>query len=82
MSTIKNDGGGTQYTFLEAEYHGCGLILHKNWCNVANSVYKHGINCYAVSNEQELIDALKQKMLTSNLIPTDIENDLWKKIQI
>jgi hypothetical protein len=82
MSTIKNDGGGTQYTFLEAEYHDCGLILHKNWCNVANSVYKHGQNCYAVSNEQELIDALKQKRLTSNLIPTDIENDLWKRIQI
>lgn len=82
MSTIKNDGGGTQYTFLEAEYHDCGLILHKNWCNVINSVYKHGENCYAVSNEKELIDALKLKRLTSNLIPTDIENDLWKRIQI
>jgi hypothetical protein len=82
MSTIKNDGGGTQYTFLEAEYHDCGLILHKNWCNVSNSVYKHGINCYAVSNEQELMDALKLKRLKSNLIPTDEENDLWKRIQI
>lgn len=82
MSTIKNDGGGTQYTFLEAEYHDCGLILHKNWCNVFNSVYKHGENCYAVSNEKELIEALKQKRLTSNLIPTDIENNLWKRIQI
>lgn len=82
MSTIKNDGGGTQYTFLEAEYHDCGLILHKNWCNVANSIYKHRENCYAVSNEKELLDALKQKKLTSNLIPTNAENDLWKKIQI
>jgi hypothetical protein len=82
MSTIKNDGGGTQYTFLEAEYHDCGLILHKNWCNVSNSVYKHGENCYAVSNEKELIDALKQKRKVSNLIPTDKENDLWKKILI
>jgi hypothetical protein len=82
MSTIKNDGGGTQYTFLEAEYHDCGLILHKKWCNVLNSVYKNGENCYAVSNEEELLDALKQKRLTSGLLPTDSENDLWKKIQI
>jgi hypothetical protein len=81
MSTIKNDGGGTQYTFLEAEYHNCGLILHKNWCNVPNSVYINGENCYAVSDEKELLNVLKQKRLISNLIPTDIENDLWKKIQ-
>lgn len=82
MSTIKNDGGGTQYTFLEAEYHDCGLILHKNWCNVPNSVYKHGLNCYAVSNENELMDSLKQKRLKSNLIPTNNENNLWKRIQL
>ena len=29
MSTIKNDGGGSQYTFLEAIYQGCVLILHR-----------------------------------------------------
>lgn len=31
MSTIKGDGGGTQYTFLEALDGGAPLILHKGW---------------------------------------------------
>jgi len=82
MSTIKKDGGGTQYTFLEAEYHDCGLILHKNWCNVPNSSYIHGENCYAVSNEIELLNALQQKTKKSNLLPNNFENNLWKSIQI
>lgn len=82
MSTIKNDGGGTQYTFLEAEYHGCGLILHQNWCNVAHSVYHNEVNCYAVSNEKELLGALQKKRLVTNLIPNDTENNLWKTITI
>ena len=30
MSTIKNDGGGTQYTFLEAIYNDCVLIFMMN----------------------------------------------------
>jgi hypothetical protein len=82
MSTIKNDGGGTQYTFLEAEYHGCSLILNKNWCNVKNSLYINGINCYSVSDEKELLKALHQKPIYSNLIPNEIENNLWKEILI
>ena len=31
MSIIKGDGGGTQYTFLEAIYQDRALILHKEW---------------------------------------------------
>lgn len=31
MSVIKNDGGGTQYTFLEALDAGTPLIIHKRW---------------------------------------------------
>ena len=31
LSVIKGDGGGTQYTFLEAIYQDCVLILHKDW---------------------------------------------------
>lgn len=31
LSLIKGDGGGTQYTFLEAIDAGCILVLHKNW---------------------------------------------------
>lgn len=80
LSTIKNDGGGTQYTFLEAEYHKCGLILHQNWCNVNNSVYKNNVNCYTVNNEYELLQCLHKPVILSNQLPTEKENDLWKKI--
>lgn len=31
MSAIKGDGGGTQYTFLEAADAGCALILNDAW---------------------------------------------------
>ncbi len=80
LSTIKKDGGGTQYTFLEAEYHECSIILHKEWCNVEGSVYKNNFNCYTVSNEKELIQCLNKKPINSNLLPTDYENNKWKTI--
>jgi hypothetical protein len=47
MSIIKNDGGGTQYTFLEAVYHGCALILHKEWVE-KGTTFKKDHNCYVV----------------------------------
>ena len=47
MSIIKGDGGGTQYTFLEAIYHNCALILHKDWVDQGD-VFKKGHNCYVV----------------------------------
>jgi hypothetical protein len=53
MSTIKGDGGGTQYTFLEAIYQDCVLILHNEWINKGN-LFKSGVNCIGVSNEDEL----------------------------
>jgi hypothetical protein len=31
MSVIVGDGGGTEYTHLEALDAGCGLILHSDW---------------------------------------------------
>lgn len=47
MSVIKGDGGGTQYTFLEAIYHDCVLILHKEWTEKGDT-FKHLHNCYVV----------------------------------
>jgi len=47
MSIIKEDGGGTQYTFLEAIYHQCALILHKEWVEKGNTFIKDK-NCYVV----------------------------------
>jgi len=82
MSTINKDGGGTQYTFLEAEYHNCTLILHSNWTNVKNSLYIHGVNCYAVKNESELVSAITLPSISSSLIPSEEENQKWKSLII
>ena len=53
MSIIKGDGGGTQYTFLEAIYQDCVLVLHEEWTN-KGSLFVSGVNCIVVSNEEEL----------------------------
>ena len=82
LSVIKKDGGGTQYTFLEAEYHNCSLILHKEWCSVENSVYQDGVNCYAVSNADELLQALNKEQIYSDVIPSDDTNKKWFNILI
>ena len=58
LSTIKNDGGGTQYTFLEAIYNECILILNEDWVN-KGSLFKNNFNCLSVSNENELYDILE-----------------------
>jgi len=59
MSIIKGDGGGTQYTFLEAIYHDCILVLHNNWINSGN-VFKSGYNCIGVSNYEELAQFIEK----------------------
>jgi len=67
LSTIKNDGGGTQYTFLEAIYNDCILILHNDWINKDN-IFKHNYNCLGVSNEFELIEILEENKNYDNII--------------
>ena len=52
MSIIKGDGGGTQYTFLEAIYHNCALILHEDWVN-QGTVFKDKFNCYVIKHGDE-----------------------------
>ena len=47
MSIIKGDGGGTQYTFLEAIHNDCILILHKDWVS-QGELFKDKHNCYVV----------------------------------
>ena len=57
MSTIKHDGGGSQYTFLEAIYQGCVLILHRDWVN-QGSIFQEGVNCLAAETPEELSNIL------------------------
>ena len=65
MSIIKGDGGGTQYTFLEAIYHDCVLILHKEWIEQGD-LFQNKINCYAVgyteTPEKEIADIINQPL--------------------
>lgn len=54
MSAIKNDGSGTQYTFLEGIYEGCLLFLNKKWFESGVDVLKPGINCVSIEDEEDL----------------------------
>ena len=61
LSFLPNDGGGTQYTFLDAIYHNCAVILNRQWIENVDPKYrdfKEGENCYAVSNAEELKELL------------------------
>ena len=53
MSIIKGDGGGTQYTFLEAIYHDCALILHREWVEQGDT-FKKDQNCYVVGYTDDI----------------------------
>ena len=72
MSIIKEDGGGTQYTFLEAIYHNCVLILHNEWIGKGD-LFKSGYNCIGVSNEDELSEIINNDM-DENIYQLLLEN--------
>lgn len=57
MSQIKNDGGGTQYTFLEAIHAGAALVLHKAWVSKGET-FIPGENCFSVETPEELASVL------------------------
>jgi len=60
MSEIKGDGGGTQYTFLEAIDAGCCCVLNEDWI-LKGHVMKDGVNCLTVGNGRELAKLIKDK---------------------
>jgi hypothetical protein len=63
LSLVRHDGGGTQYTFLEAIHNDCALILHRKWIEGVDQEYcdfKEGYNCLAVENELELAELLRE----------------------
>lgn len=61
LSIIKNDGGGSQYTFLEALHQKCVLILHENWLKTNKTLFKNGYNCITISDERDIVDILNNK---------------------
>lgn len=60
LSAIHNDGGGSQYTFLEAIYQGAVLILNNKWVENKKSVFKDKYNCFVVKDEKDLVKLLKK----------------------
>jgi len=58
MSTIKNDGGGSQYTFLEAIYQDCILIINKKWLTKSTALIPN-VNCLVAENEDDICKILE-----------------------
>ena len=54
MSTIANDGGGTQYTFLEAWDAGAALIVNRKWLRADDTSVREGDNVLAAGDAAEL----------------------------
>ena len=93
LSSLPMDGGGTQYTFLDAIYHNCALILNRQWIENVDVPYrdfKEDYNCYAVSNAKELSELLNSNADTTKVVQnarkllvrhTSIINE-WKNLAL
>jgi hypothetical protein len=73
LSVLKNDGGGTQYTFLEAIHNDCALILHRKWIEGSGIKpeycdFKEDYNCFAVENEKELAELIQRDPDTTKIV--------------
>ena len=60
MSVIKHDGGGSQYTFLEAIYQQCVLIINKKWIENQKTNFVDKKNCFVVADENDLVSILQK----------------------
>lgn len=68
MSVIKNDGGGSQYTFLEAMYQGCALIINAKWVTGSKTEFDDGKNCFVVADEEDLVALLNKDPSTARVV--------------
>lgn len=55
MSAIKNDGGGSQYSFLEAWDAQTPLVINRKWTDgFPDDEMQHGVNCLAARDGAEI----------------------------
>lgn len=56
MSSISGDGGGTQYTFLEAIDHECVMVLNSAWAkrNDKHDVLRPGVDYIACTTPEDI----------------------------
>jgi hypothetical protein len=59
MSAIKGDGGGTQYSFLEAINGNAVLVLNRKWFVNSDDELIENFNCLAVDDDKQLASLLK-----------------------
>lgn len=64
MSKMVKDGGGTQYTFLEAWDAGCVLILNTGWTQKGKNEVKPDRHALFVEDAEELASALRGPIKT------------------
>lgn len=78
LSVYKNDGGGMNYTLLEAIHNKCALILHRKWLEFEPKYcdFKEGYNCYAVDSPKELAE-----LITNNPETTKVVNNASKLLK-
>jgi hypothetical protein len=57
MSWFENDGGGTQYSQLEAMDAGCVNVMHEDWFRVKGTLPKNAV--ITVNSVEELVDLLE-----------------------
>ncbi len=66
MSVIKGDGGGTQYSFLEAMDAGCVPIVHIDWIIPNDEMVpwpNPKANCIAVEDSKQLVRVIESTTL-------------------
>lgn len=68
MSIIKGDGGGSQYTFLEAIYQGCALVINRKWIEGFKTPFMEGENCFVVGNGEELAHLIHKQPRIGSVI--------------
>lgn len=72
LTDFPQDGGGTQYSFLEAMDGGAVNVIHSNWAAQRGEM-QADVNCLAVSNVEELTRIVKRtnkklcKLINSNV---------------
>jgi glycosyltransferase involved in cell wall biosynthesis len=64
FSVIQGDGGGTQYTFLEAIDAGTICLLHREWIHPNDAMMDHGENqnCMSFENWEQMAKFLNGKI--------------------
>lgn len=67
LSFLPTDGGGgTQYTFLDAIYHNCAIILNRRWIENIDAQYRDfkeedHTNATRCHRRQRIVGVIEQK---------------------